>query len=349
MKRIYILSFFALLFIVSSCKQRVYLTISDPPIVYLEKEYETAGVINRTFSKGVSKFADAVDNALTLEGNLDRDGSNAAAQGMFDELSTNKRFKFVALLDSMALENRAADVFPAPMDWVEVQRICDENGVQVLFVLEVFDTDTKISYDMDMVNQNTPLGTIQVPRHRATSTTKITTGWRIYDPKNKLIRDEYFVRDRVTNTGSGINPVKALSAIMKRDQIVKSLSTRMGRFYASRVRVQYFRVYRDYFNKGSHNLKIAKRRADVNDWDGAAELWLKDTESAKRKVAGRACHNMAIHCEIQGDVYGAQKWAQKAYADYNIKASKDYGRILSNRVNRIERNNQLEQNDNNNN
>ncbi|MEO9533335.1 MAG: DUF6340 family protein [Crocinitomicaceae bacterium] len=346
MKRIYFLSFFALLFVVTSCKHQVYLTISDPPIVFLEKEYETAGVINRTFSSGAGKVVDIVDNALSLEGKLDETGSNAAAQGMFDELTTNKRFTYVALLDSMTLDNRAADIFPAPMDWNEVQQICDANGVQVLFVLEVFDTDTKVNYDMQMVNQNTPLGSVQVPRHRATSTTRITTGWRIYDPKNKIIRDEYFVRDRISKTGSGINPVKALSAIMGRDQIVKNLSTQMGRAYASRVRRQYFRVYRDYYNKGSRNLKIARRRADLNDWDGAAELWLKDTESPKRKVAGRACHNMAVYSEIQGDVYAAQEWAQKAYVDYNIKYSKKYGQILSNRVYRIERNNRLEQNDN---
>jgi hypothetical protein len=261
-------------------------------------------------------------------------------------LSTNNRFKFVALLDSMAVENRAGDVFPAPMDWAEVQQICDANGVQVLFVLEVFDTDTKVSYNMNMVNKNTPLGTIQVPNHRATANTRITTGWRIYDPKNKIVRDEYSLRDRVSNTGSGINPVKALSTIMNREQIVKGLSLRMGRFYAGRVRRQYFRVYRDYFNKGSSNLKIGFRRADGADWDGAAEMWKKETESSRRKVAGRACYNMAIYSEIQGDVKGALEWAQKSYADYNNKAARDYTRILRDRMFRIERNEQLEQNDN---
>ncbi|MFT4601390.1 MAG: hypothetical protein ACI857_001570 [Arenicella sp.] len=349
MNRVYILSTFALLLIITSCKNTVRLTVTDPPAVYLEKEYVTAGVINRSFSKGAAQVLDVIDNLLGLEGNLDSKGSNAATQGMFDELTTNKRFEYVAILDSIAVENRAADVFPAPMDWSEVTRICQENGVQVLFVLEVFDTDTKVDYNMTMVNQNTPLGTVQVPRHSATATTKVTTGWRIYDPKNKIIRDEYFVRDRIRNTGSGINPAKAASVLMNRGQAVTQISTQVGRFYAGRVRTQSFRVSREYFKAGSQNLKIGHRRALVNDWDGSAEVWLKDTESSKRKVAGRACHNMAIDAEINGDIKGALKWAQKAYTDYRIKESKNYARILSDRVFRWEKAQQLKEIDDNNN
>lgn len=346
MKRAHVFFFIALLSLFTSCKSTVYLTVQDPPAVFLEKEYETAAVINRTYSKGASKVVDAIDNALTLEGNLDHVGSQAATQGMFDELTTNARFKYVTILDSMAVENRAADVFPAPMEWAEVTRICEENGVQLLFVLEVFDTDTKVDYDMQMVNQNTPLGTVQVPRHRATAITRIKTGWRIYDPKNKWIRDEFFVRDRITSTGSGINPAKAASVLMNRGQAVKTVATRAGRFYAGRVRPQQFRVNRTYYNKGSRNLKIANRRAEVGDWEGAAEMWLKDTESTKRKVAGRACHNMAIYAEINGDIKGALEWAQKAYTDHNNKHSRNYAQILRDRVWRYERDQKLREIDN---
>ena len=344
MKKILLLSL--IIALIASCTQRVYMTISDPPAVYLEKEYETAGVINRSFSKGPAKVLDVIDNAMGLEGNIDAEGSNAAVRGMFDELTTNPRFKFVTILDSIAVDNRAADIFPAPMEWTEVERICQEQGVQLLFVLEVFDTDSKIDYDMDMVNQTTPLGTIQVPRHTARMTTRITTGWRIYDPKNKRIRDEFFLRDKIVNTGSGINPVKAASVLVGRGQAVKQLSTQVGRFYAGRVNTKSFRVWRDYYNKGSRNLRIAKRRSEVGDWDGAAEMWLKDTESPKRKVAGRACYNMGISNEINGNVYEALDWVQKAYSDYNNKEAKRYAQILRNRIFLIEKAQALDANDN---
>jgi hypothetical protein len=177
----------------------------------------------------------------------------------------------------------------------------------------------------------------------------VTTGWRIYDPKNKIIRDEFFVRDRIRNTGSGINPAKAASVLMNRGQAVQQISTQVGRFYAGRVREQFFRVSRTYFNKGSRNLKLGHRRGLVGDWNGAADAWREDTNSSKRKVAGRACHNMAIDAEINGDIHSARDWAQKAYTDYNNKSSRDYARILNNRVLRWEEAQRLKEIDDNNN
>ena len=346
MKRAHVFFCIALLVVLTSCKNSVQLTVQDPPAVFLEKEYETAAVINRTFSKGSSKIIDAIDNALTLEGNMDYVGSNAATRGMFDELTTNKRFKFITILDSMAVENRAMNVFPAPIEWDEVIRICEDNGVQLLFVLEVFDTDTKVDYDLEMVNQNTPLGTVQVPRHSATAVTRIQTGWRIYDPKNKWIRDEFFVRDRIVSSGTGINPAKAASVLMNRGQAVKTIATRAGRFYAGRIRSQQFRVGRTYFTNGSRNMKIAHRRAQVGDWEGAAEMWARETESSKRRLAGKACHNMAIYAEINGDINGALEWAQKAFTDHNLRYSMNYAQILRDRVWRHERDQKLREIDN---
>lgn len=66
----------------SACKQQVYLTVTEPPAVHLIKEYTRGGIINRTFSEGGSKVIDDIDNALTLEGDIDRTGSNAAVRGL---------------------------------------------------------------------------------------------------------------------------------------------------------------------------------------------------------------------------------------------------------------------------
>lgn len=341
------LLYFSLLgLILSSCTQRVYLTISDPPAVFIESEYETAAVINRTYSSGVSKPVDLIDNALSLEGNVDHIGSKAAVQGLFDELSVNPKFKYVALLDSMTVKNGGIDIFPAQLPWDEVQKICEETGVQLLFVLELYDTDSKISYSNRTVTRSTPLGDVPMIEHVATMNTSIKTGWRIYDPKNKLIRDEFFIRDNLSSTGRGINPAKAASVLLGREQAVKQISTQVGQFYSGRLLSRNFRVWRNYYNKGSRNLKIANRRAEVNDWDGAGEMWLKETESHKRKVAGRACHNMAIYAEINGDLYGALEWAQKAYSDYKNREAQDYARILQNRINRWEQNQRLQEQDN---
>ncbi len=345
MKKLYIIITLLILGGIYSCKSLVHLNVSEPPAVFLEKEYVSAGVINRTFSEGGAKIIDVVENALTLEGQLDYVGSTAAAQGLFDELTVNPAFEYVRLLDSLTVKNGGMDVFPAQLSWEEVENICQREGVQLLFVLEVYDTDTKIDYSTKKEIQNTPLGDISLLRHTARLTTIVKTGWRIYDPKNKIIRDQYFFNDRSLAVGSGISPAKALSTLLQREQYVKQLSSDIGHWYAGRLIGQVFRVSRDYFTKGSSNLKIARRRSQVGDWDGAAELWLKDTESHKRKVAGRACYNMAISEEINGDVYKAYEWAQKSYTDYKIKEGLHYSKILRNRIRRLEKSKALNENE----
>lgn len=336
MKYIYLLSIsFLMLFV--GCKQRVYLTVSEPPIVHLGSEYTRAGFINRTFAGGKSKTLETIDKALSLEGNLDLNGSNAAIRGAYDRLTTNNRFEYLALMDSLTVENGGIGVFPAQLTWNEVEEQCRIGNVQFLMVLEVYDTDTKINYSTGMTTKQTPLGSVQVPVHNATMTTFIKTGWRIYDPNRKLIIDEIYLTDRLVSSGSGINPIAAAATLLNREQAVKQISTTIGQNYAHRIEPQLFRVWRNYYTKGSQNLKIAKRRSEVGDWDGAAEMWQKDLDSPKRKVAGRACYNMAIYKEISGDVDGALEMAQKAYSDYRIKEGQIYANILRDRIARRER------------
>jgi len=342
MKKLYIM--LAVLALVS-CKQRVYLTVHEPAPVFIEKDYLKVGVVNRSFAASSSQVIDILENALTLEGNLDREGSTQAVLGMFDELSATQRFVKTTLLDSMTVENGGVDAFPAAIPWQEVDVLCQKADVQLLFVLETFDTDSKINYSTQKVEKVTPLGTIPLLQHTAEVTTIIKTGWRIYDPLNKIIRDEQVLFDQVVLRGTGITPAKALATILNRTQAIKQISHDLGRSYAGRISPQSFRVWRSYFNKGSRNLKMAKRRSEVGDWEGASKLWLEDTKAAKRKVAGRATYNMAIWEEINGDVYKAYEWAKKAYSDYNIKEAMNYANILRNRIDRIERDQALKAQD----
>ncbi|MBW2003909.1 MAG: hypothetical protein JRI72_04745 [Deltaproteobacteria bacterium] len=64
------------------------------------------------------------------------------------------------------------------------------------------------------------------------------------------------------------------------------------------------RVARHYYVRGTTNFKIVKRRAQTDNGDGVAELCNKEVSNPKRKVAGRACYNMAIINEIN-DVLNA--------------------------------------------
>lgn len=347
MKKNFILAthlIFLAVFILISCSSKNLLTLSvkEPAPVYVPSSIEKIGVVNRSLPTDKTAKLDKLDKILSIEGkNLDKDGANASVLALLNELSKNDRFKEVKLLDKVDVRSPGLGVFPAALPWTQVEKICKENNVDALFVLSFYDTDTKLDYKAVPIEINGPLG-VKVPgiEHHATVATIIKTGWRIYDPKSKLLYDEYWENQTVTLNGVGINPAKALEAIVSRKENVLQVSSNIGYNYALRILPYWIRVSRYYYVRGTDNFKIGKRRAQTGDWDGAAELWNKEVNNPKRKVAGRACYNMAISNEINGDLDAAVSWASKAYTDYKDKLALNYLNVLKYR---IQKNKQLEQ------
>lgn len=344
MKRYLLIALIAL--VVCSCKTNlVYMSVQEPAPVFLSNSVKKIGIINRSLPQEKNQKTDDLDKILTLEGKeLDKEGAEATVNGLNDELLKNNRFEEIVKVNRDDLKTTGSGIFPSALDWKIVENICTLNKVDALFSLEMFDTDARISYKANPITVSTPLGNVPGIEHEASLQTVIKTGWRIYDPLGHTIVDEYAMNESINTFGKGINPAKALAAITGRKDAVKNTASIMGQNYAFRIIPYWIRVTRDYYVKGTGNFETAKRRAQTGNWDGAAELWLKETNNSKPKIAGRACYNMAIINEINGDLDKAIEWAQKAYADYGDKLGLRYVNILKNRK---ARNNELQQQKNN--
>lgn len=316
-----------------SCStSQLYLNVVEPAPVTIPPYIKSVGVINRSTPTDKSKLLDVLDKALSLEGvNLDKDGAMESIRGLSDELMKNTRFDEVKTLNDVNFRTTALTDFPTPLTWEIVGKICTETKTDALFALEKFDTDTHLNYSTRKVDIKTPLGSIPGLEHQADMETLVKTGWRIYDPSSKTLLDEYVFNESVVFTGRGINPLLAASALVGRKDAVNQVSNKAGQGYALRIIPYRLRVMRDYYVKGTNNFKIAKRKAQVGKWDEAGLLWEKETNNSKTKIAGRACYNMAIINEINGDLNSALKWAQKAYEETNNKLALRYVRILENR------------------
>ncbi len=331
MKKYLILPLIALAF--SSCATReLFLSITRPAPVTIAPEIKSVGIIDRSKPTDRTKTLDALDKVLSLEGaDLDSIGTLEAIKGITAELEGNDRFNEVKLLNKLEFQASSLGGLPAPLTWDQVEGICRDNGTQALFALELYDTDTRINYSTGKTSIKTPLGDIPALEHNASMETLVKTGWRIYSPSDRAILDEYIVAESVVFAGKGINPMAAAAGMIHRKDAVKEVSSKAGHIYALRLIPYRLRVTRDYFVKGTDNFRVAKRRAQLGQWDEASELWAKETENPKRKIAGRAHYNMAIISEINGNLDDAVAWAQKAYSDYRIKPGLSYVRILENR------------------
>lgn len=316
-----------------SCKtNELYINVVEPAPVQIPSAVTNVGVINRYLPTDETRVIDAIDKTLSLEGkNLDRDGASESVKGLVDELSGNIRFSSVMIIDDIKFKTPGTLNFPAPLKWEIVEMICSEKNADALFALERYDTDTRINYSSRTVDIQTPLGKIPGLEHQVDMETIVKTGWRIYYPSTRSILDEYAYDESIVSTGRGINPVVAAGALIGRKEAVNQVSSKAGREYALRILPYQIRVTREYYVKGTGNFEVAKRRAQLGKWDEAGVLWENETNNSSSKIAGRACYNMAIINEINGDLETAMGWAQKAYEDFNNKLALDYVRILEQR------------------
>jgi hypothetical protein len=310
------------------------LSVTRPAPVYLPASVEKVGIINRSVPSEDDQKLAKVDEVLSLESkNLDKDGADAAVKALFKELSTFERFTDVKIIHNAHVERSDSYRVPPALPWKKVDRLCRKNDVDAIFELSYYDTDSDIDYDAVTKQVVGPMG-VKVPlvEHHATVTTKIKTGWRIYDPSSQALRDERTIDHVISAEGVGINPVKAAMAVLGRNEAVKQTSSEIGSTYAFNVLPQRARVTRDYFVRGSDKLETGKRRAQTGDWDGAAELWYEEVSNSKPEIAGRACYNMAIINEINGDLGSAIEWASRSYADYGVKLGLAYSNLLKKRL-----------------
>ena len=329
MKNLYLLALIAIISVtVIGCGSTNQLTLSttEPALVTISQDVKRIGLINRSVPSEQNTKIDQIDKILSIEGaELDQEGSMVALQALQNALLDYGIAEEVVIIDPSELTNKGLSILPAMLSWEIIDSLCTQNEVDAIFSLSFFDTDTKVDYRTSSMLLPNDFGVkIAVPAHELTLHTLIKNGWRIYDPIQRVVADEFLCNDQVVSVGKGINPVKAYEAIVGRKEAVVIHSSNMASAYASRLLPSRRRIARDYYVKGTQNFVVAKRRAQTGDWQGAADLWDKEINNSDSKIAGRAYYNMAIINEINGDLESAMDWASKAYTDFDNKLALRY-------------------------
>ena len=326
------LLFLGMLFSLYSCSSTnlMSLSVTEPAPVSIPTGAKTAVVVNRSADNNGA--VDRLHRVLSLETrNLQAEGARASMTGLTDELIKDGRFASVRRLDSLDLRSYGAGVFPTYLSWDTVEKICRENAADILFSLELFDAESKVALGAVPMLLANPLYAVATLDQSIGVNTRVKTGWRIYDPATRTILDEYVLYKDLSFQGNTV--VRTGNSLLGRQEAVKQSGICAGQTYASRIVPYSIRVSRFYFVRGDRNFILAKRMAQSGDWDGAAKIWQQESTSSSRKAAGRACYNMAIISEINGDLNGAVTWSSKAYEVYNVRLALSYLNVLHNRQN----------------
>lgn len=127
---------FTALFSVIACSStnRMTMGITQPAQISIPNDLVNVGIVNRSSASENIKILDDIDKILSLEGlNLDKEGAKNAVSGLKYELERGNRFTTVKVIENQKDIEKGLSVFPAEISWDVVDRICNENGVDILF------------------------------------------------------------------------------------------------------------------------------------------------------------------------------------------------------------------------
>ena len=313
----------------SSTKEIVLQTIEPSP-VHISQKIKRIGIVNRSILAQADEDETGLNGMVAAEEQwLSEQGRNAALTGLFNELLKDNRFETIKILDSIPHEILHFEIGNDSISWASVENICNTYNVDAIFSMAFFDTETKVSIKKtSMMQPNLMRVKVKVPAQELTLETLIENGWKIYYPKSKEIIDEIVFNDQVISKGKGTNPIEAYKAIEGRKETLVEQSKATGSNYGQRLLPFENSVERSYYVRGTTNFEQAYTLVENRDWQGAAQLWEKELDNSNSKIAGRACYNIAVMHEINGDLTSAIDWATKSYKDHENKDALEYLDIL---------------------
>lgn len=81
-------------------------------------------------------------------------------------------------------------------------------------------------------------------------------------------------------------------------------------------------------------MKRAHDKIEGGAYQEASKLWKQEINNPKTKISSRACYNLAVLSEFNGDLNNAMKWAAKAY---DLNKQEDTGLYIKDLENRLAR------------
>lgn len=328
---------FALVSIIfSSCsKYTIRTNVLVPADISISQDLQSVGVINRSLPERSNWLGNLVEGFLTGESiRADREGSMNAIRGAANTLNVNPRFR-ATLLEGEDFRGTGTKQFPIPLNWNEVEMLCSKYKVDGLISLETFDSDIFVVQNSRIRERKLKDGKVEkYTEYYAELRIRVNAGWRFYDNVNKRLIDQQVFWDEKMWTGTGLTPQEALNRLPSKRRAINDAAIFAGEMFAFRISPKWLPVSRQYFQRGKkqENFKLSKEQIKIKNYDQAARLIEPLTRVSDNKIAARACHNMAILAEMEGELNLALEWANKAYKLHKRSMYRDYVNILNTRI-----------------
>lgn len=325
------------LLLLASCNRQTNLTVLQPAEMKIPEHIAAVAVVDR--SKPANGWLNVLEGLVTGEAiGQDRQSRAEAVRGLSAALTRTPRFSVKNTGIEMTGSKAGANL-PAPLDWREVERICEQYGADAVVTIESFDSDNAAAARRTETKRKDKDGKEYIDvQYNAHMRTGVQMGWRMYDPKTKIILDEFTTNDYLEKDATGKDEKTALSNLPGPVNVSRSVAYNGGQRYGSRIAPLYVQVSRTYYDNAKGyktQMDQAARYTRGNEWNRAAEIWknIEARATDNQKAAGRAAYNMAVASEVDGNLDLALEWAQKAWSKHGNKKARTYIQVIQQRQN----------------
>lgn len=323
--------FFLLLLpvILASCSTASHqMQILKPADITLPAEIKQVGVVNRSLpakGEGVKNFLEGLVTGESI--GADRDASNESLRGLASGLNNNPRFTAV-VVEGVELRGTGTRQWPEFLDWKQVDELCERFRVDAIVALETFDSDVSLKTSSADVERVIDKKKVIVKEYYADLDMNVRSGWTIYYPKQRQVVDRNSFNDNMSWGESGDSPDEVLGKLPSKRMALNESGYYSGQQYARRISPTWVYETRSYYRKANDEFKEASRMVKRGNWNEAIAIWKKYTLSQDAKIASRACYNMALASEVDGNLSIAEEWANRAWQQHGLKKGRRYADLL---------------------
>jgi hypothetical protein len=213
------------------------------------------------------------------------------------------------------------------VDWQKIDSLCAVNEVQGIIEIEYFTSQAPVG---GVVLGNV-LGSTNHPLRGTAFVNMYLSGYQ-----SQLERLDMSEMVNIPISGT-LNPLNVLTDVLRKREFYGLLGNSIGRRMGYSLSPTWIWVGREYYKKGSREIKLSKNLIRRGHWDLAERQLTPALNSPKRKVRGRAMFNMALVYEGQGHLLKAIDMAEKAAFDTGIRPAYEYINVLKRRTNQQSR------------
>ncbi len=204
----------------------------------------------------------------------------------------------------------------------DIQQIADTTNADLLMSLDFFGSYDGIYFD----------------KFRGWEIVFIDPYWSMYDLKQMKEVFLYSKEDTAKWSNPDIYNLKsAIKLLPPRKNAVLSAAEISAANFAQYITPHWLQVDRMYYKSGNKEMRKAEKLMKQNKWLEAAEIWKKTIKSKNKQIVAKSMFNLALACEMEGDVDAAIDWTVKSYSVFRDKNEDhyyncmDYIRILGQR------------------